>query len=273
MAVGAFHHEAPAQALPPSAGVVEVGERMRHGGDAFGRRGVAAARPFVLARQAIGQAVQGRVEGARHVGVGRLGPAKWGRRVRGQLADERGEQVTVAHLSGLDESVHVDIEQLLLEGAGKDAVAQVLHPGQQRQIQVVTAVPAEHVHPEEDLALRDLLARSFALRRTSHTELPLKTWLLSEAEIPTGDFVLALRDSHLAELHAALIEDPLQHQLEESVLTGFESRLAQLPVRRDELCHHGTGLLKTLHPGCARVPILPYTDADTDLKNPIETKH
>lgn len=69
VAVGALHHEAPAQALPSSARVVEVSEGMRHGGDAFGRHGVAATRPFVLARQSVRQAVQGRVQGARHVGV------------------------------------------------------------------------------------------------------------------------------------------------------------------------------------------------------------
>lgn len=71
------------------------------------------------------------------------------------------------------------------------------------------------------------------------------------------DFMIAFRDSHLAELHAALVEDSLQHQLEESLLAGLESCLAQLPVCRDELCHHGAGLLKTLHPGRAWVPILP----------------
>lgn len=71
-----------------------------------------------------------------------------------------------------------------------------------------------------------------------------------------------VRDSNLAELHAALIEDSLKEQLEESILTGLESSLAQLPVGRDELCHHGAGLLKTLHPGCAWVPILRTTDAE-----------
>lgn len=178
MAVGALHHEAPAQALSTSAGVVEVGERVRHGRDAFGRHGVAAARPLVLARQSIGQAVQGRVQRARHVGVGRLGSAERGRGVRGQFADERREKVAVARLCGLDQAVHVDVEQLLLEGAGEDAVAQVLHPGQQRQIQVVAAVPAQHVHPEEDLALRDLLARGFALSTgQSHNNCIEHGWL------------------------------------------------------------------------------------------------
>ena len=62
--------------------------------------------------------------------------------------------------------------------------------------------------------------------------------------------------SNLAELHTALIEDALEKQLEESIPARFETSLAQLPVRWDELCHHGAGLLKTMHPGRAGVPIL-----------------
>lgn len=62
--------------------------------------------------------------------------------------------------------------------------------------------------------------------------------------------------SNLAELHTALIQDPLQEQLEESVPAGLESSFTQLSVSGDELCHHGAGLLETLHPGRARVPVL-----------------
>lgn len=68
--------------------------------------------------------------------------------------------------------------------------------------------------------------------------------------------------SNLAELHAALIEDSLHKQLEESVTAGFESSLTQLPVGWNKLCHHRAGFLKTLHPGCARVPVLKRTKAD-----------
>lgn len=67
------------------------------------------------------------------------------------------------------------------------------------------------------------------------------------------------RGSNLAELHAALIQDSLKEQLEESVPAGLESSLTQFPVCRDELCDHRAGLLKALHPGCARVPILRTT--------------
>lgn len=64
------------------------------------------------------------------------------------------------------------------------------------------------------------------------------------------------RASNLAELHTALIEDSLKEQLEESIPAGLESSFTQLSISRDELCHHRAGLLKTLHPGRARVPVL-----------------
>lgn len=70
------------------------------------------------------------------------------------------------------------------------------------------------------------------------------------------EFQLYNRASNLAELHTALIEDSLKEQLEESIPAGFESSLTQLSIGRDELCHHLAGLLKTLHPGRARVPVL-----------------
>lgn len=136
---------------------------MRHGRDAFGRHHVPAACPLILAGQSVRQPVQRWVQGARHVGVSGLGAAQRGRGVRRQFTDERGEEVGVACLSGLDQAVHVNVEQLLFEGTGEDAVAQVLHPGEQGQVQVIAAVAAQHVHPQEDLALCDLLAGSFAL--------------------------------------------------------------------------------------------------------------
>lgn len=58
----------------------------------------------------------------------------------------------------------MDVELLLLEGAGEDGVGEVLHPGQQGQVQVIAAVAAEHVDAQEDLALRDLLACCLALQ-------------------------------------------------------------------------------------------------------------
>lgn len=61
---------------------------------------------------------------------------------------------------------------------------------------------------------------------------------------------------NLTELHTALIEDSLESQLEKSILASFESGLTQLPVCRNELRHHGAGLLKTLYSGCAWVPVL-----------------
>lgn len=61
--------------------------------------------------------------------------------------------------------------------------------------------------------------------------------------------------SYLAELHAALVEDPLDEQLEEAVPAGPEARLAQLPVGGDELGHHGAGLLEAVDPGGAGVPV------------------
>lgn len=68
--------------------------------------------------------------------------------------------------------------------------------------------------------------------------------------------------SNLAELHTALIQDPLEKQLEESIPAGFESSFTQLSIRGDELCHHGAGLLKTLHPGRAGVPVLKEVTAE-----------
>lgn len=61
---------------------------------------------------------------------------------------------------------------------------------------------------------------------------------------------------HLAELHTALVQNPLDEQLEEAVPAGPEARLAQLPVSRDELGHHGTGLLEAVDARRARVPVL-----------------
>lgn len=164
VAVRALHHETPAQALPSSSGVVEVGKRVGHGRDAFTRRYLPATRSLILAGQPVRQPVQRRVQGARHVGISGLGAAQWGGRVWRQFADKRGEEVSVASLCGLDQAVHVDVELLLFEGTGEDAVGEVLHPGEQGQVQVVTAVTTQHVDPQEDLALCDLLPCRLALR-------------------------------------------------------------------------------------------------------------
>lgn len=64
------------------------------------------------------------------------------------------------------------------------------------------------------------------------------------------------RSSNLAELHTALVQNSFEKQLEESISAGLEAGLTQLPVCGDELCHHGAGLLETLHPGRAWVPVL-----------------
>lgn len=61
---------------------------------------------------------------------------------------------------------------------------------------------------------------------------------------------------HLAELHAALVQDPLDEQLEEAVPAGPEAGLAQLPVGGDELGHHGARLLEAVDARRARVPVL-----------------
>lgn len=58
----------------------------------------------------------------------------------------------------------MDVELLLFEGAGENAVGEVLHPGEQRQVEVVTTVTAQHVHTQQDLALRDLLTGRLALK-------------------------------------------------------------------------------------------------------------
>lgn len=63
-------------------------------------------------------------------------------------------------------------------------------------------------------------------------------------------------ESYLTELHAALVKDSLDEQLEEAVPAGSEARFTQLPVRRDELCHHGTRLLEAMDTSRARVPVL-----------------
>lgn len=61
---------------------------------------------------------------------------------------------------------------------------------------------------------------------------------------------------YLTELHAALVQDPLDEQLEEAVATRPEASLAQLPVRGNELGHHGAGLFEAVHACRARVPVL-----------------
>lgn len=60
---------------------------------------------------------------------------------------------------------------------------------------------------------------------------------------------------YLAELHAALVEDPFDEQLEEAVPAGPEARLTQLPVSGDEFGHHGAGLLEAVDPGGTGIPV------------------
>lgn len=165
MAVGALHHETPAQTLPSCSRIVEVGKRVGHRRDSFTWHYLSTTNSFILARQPIGQAIQCWVQGARHVGVCRLGAAQRGGGVWRQFADERCKEVRVASLCGLDQAVHVDVELLLFEGAGEDTVGEVLHPGEQRQVQVITTVTTQHVNAQEDLALCDLLTRRLALCR------------------------------------------------------------------------------------------------------------
>ena len=62
--------------------------------------------------------------------------------------------------------------------------------------------------------------------------------------------------AHLAELHAALVQDALDEQLEEAVAAGPEARLAQLAVGGDELGHHGAALLEAVDARRAGVPVL-----------------
>ena len=163
VAVRAFHHETPAQALPTCSRVVEVGKWMGHGGDTFTRSYLPAACSLILARQPIRQSIQRWVQGAWHVGVSGLGAAQRGGGVWGQFADKWREEVSVAGLCRLHQTVHVDVELLLLKGAGEDAVGEVLHPGEQWQVHVVAAVTAQHVDAKKDLALSDLLTRCLAL--------------------------------------------------------------------------------------------------------------
>ena len=253
VAVGALHHETPAQALPSCSGVVEVGERVGHGRDTFTRHHLPATGSLILAWQPERQPVQRRVQRAWHVCVSGLRATQWRGGVRRQFADERGEEVGVAGLCRLDQAVHVDVELLLLEGAGEDGLGEVLHPGEQRQIQVVTAVTAQHVDTQEHLALCDLLTCRLAL----HTNSKVIITQISEAQasLDLGVYVW-FRVSNLAELDTALIEDSFEEKLEKSIPAGLETSLTQLPVCRDELRYHRAGLLKTLHPGRARVPIL-----------------
>lgn len=164
MAFGALHHQTPAQVGPSPSGVVEVGERVRHRRDPLPGHHLPNARSFILAGQPIGQPVQRGVQGAGHVGVRRLRAPKWGGRVRGKFADKRGKEVGVAGLGRLDQTVDVDVELLLLEGAGENTVGQVLHPGQQREVQVFAAVTTQHVNTQEHLPFSDLLTGRLALR-------------------------------------------------------------------------------------------------------------
>lgn len=67
---------------------------------------------------------------------------------------------------------------------------------------------------------------------------------------------LISRVSHyLTELHTALVQNPFDEQLEETVPARPEACLAQLPVGGDELSHHSTGFFETVDPCRAGVPV------------------
>lgn len=120
--------------------------------------------PLVLGCQPVGQAVQSWVEGSRHVGVRRMRPVAKGRGgARREAVDQRSEEVGVARLAGLHQTVHVDVEGLLLEGTGEGPRGEVLQPREQRQVEFIAAVPAQQIHAEQHLPLSDLLASRFAL--------------------------------------------------------------------------------------------------------------
>jgi len=142
---------------------MEVGKRMRHWRDPFTWRYLPTTRSLILTRKPIGQPIQRRVQGAGHVRISGLGAAEGGGGVRREFADQRGEEVSVASLSGLDQAVYVYVELLLFKGAGENAVGEVLHPGEQRQVQVIAAITAQHVNTQEDLTLCDLFTRRLAL--------------------------------------------------------------------------------------------------------------
>ncbi len=57
----------------------------------------------------------------------------------------------------------MDIEQLLLKGARKDTGRQVLQPRKQAQVEIIAAVPTQHVYSQKNLTLCDLLSGGFAL--------------------------------------------------------------------------------------------------------------
>lgn len=118
----------------------------------------------VLSCQTVGQSVQSRVEGSGHVGVCRMRPlAERCGRARGQTVDQWSEEVSVAGLAGLHQAVHVDVEGLLLEGAGEGTWREVLQPGEQRQVKFIAAVAAKQIHAEKHLTLCDLLTSCFTL--------------------------------------------------------------------------------------------------------------
>lgn len=104
---------------------------------------------LVLCSQAVWQSVQSRVEGSGHVGVGWVRPLteRWSR-AWGEAVDKRCKKVGVTGLAGLDQTVDMDAEGLLLKGAWKCTRGKILQPGEQRQIQFIATVPAEQVYAE-----------------------------------------------------------------------------------------------------------------------------
>ena len=83
----------------------------------------------------------------------------------------------MASFGGLDQAVHVDAEGLLLKGTGEGPGGEVLEPGEQGEVHLVTAVTAQNIHPQEHLALCDLLPCGFTLEsKIGHLRRKLGTY-------------------------------------------------------------------------------------------------
>lgn len=79
----------------------------------------------------------------------------------------------MAGLAGLHQTVHVDVEGLLLEGTGEGTWREVLQPGEQRQVKFIAAIPAKQIHAEQHLALCDLLTSCFTLENRNRRVLTI----------------------------------------------------------------------------------------------------
>lgn len=139
-----------------------------HQTPAEGRLHICLHSSLVLGRQTVGQAIQSWVQGPGHVRVRWMRPLAegWGR-AGGQAVNQRSEKVGMAGLAGLHQTVHMNVEGLLLEGAGEGTWREVLKPGEQRQVKFITAIPTEQIHAKQHLTLCDLLTSCFTLENRS----------------------------------------------------------------------------------------------------------